>query len=71
MAGATDIVTERGEDGVARINDLPNGLGAHSVGSPRSSTAPAAGLPQQQRAPQRLRDHLLDDFAHFTATRLV
>ena len=29
--GATDIVTERGADGVARIKDLTNGLGAHSV----------------------------------------
>jgi threonine dehydrogenase-like Zn-dependent dehydrogenase len=29
--GATDIVAERGEDGVARIKDLTNGLGAHSV----------------------------------------
>jgi threonine dehydrogenase-like Zn-dependent dehydrogenase len=29
--GATDIVTERGEEGVARIKDLTNGLGAHSV----------------------------------------
>ena len=29
--GATDIVTERGEAGVARIKDLTHGLGAHSV----------------------------------------
>ncbi|MFL5576345.1 MAG: zinc-dependent alcohol dehydrogenase family protein [Gemmatimonadaceae bacterium] len=29
--GATDIVTERGDDGVARINDMTDGLGAHSV----------------------------------------
>jgi len=29
--GATDIVEERGDDGVARINELTNGLGAHSV----------------------------------------
>ncbi|WP_434739528.1 zinc-dependent alcohol dehydrogenase family protein [Micromonospora sp. SH-82] len=29
--GATDVVTERGEDGVARIKDLTDGLGAHSV----------------------------------------
>jgi threonine dehydrogenase-like Zn-dependent dehydrogenase len=29
--GATDIVTERGEKGVARINDLTNGIGADSV----------------------------------------
>ncbi len=29
--GATDIVTERGEDGVARIKDLTGGLGAHGV----------------------------------------
>jgi threonine dehydrogenase-like Zn-dependent dehydrogenase len=29
--GATDIVQERGDEGVARINDLTNGLGAHSV----------------------------------------
>ncbi|WP_416905166.1 zinc-dependent alcohol dehydrogenase family protein [Micromonospora echinospora] len=29
--GATHIVTERGEEGVARIKDLTNGLGAHSV----------------------------------------
>ncbi len=29
--GATDIVTERGDDGVAIIKDLTDGLGAHSV----------------------------------------
>ncbi|HSU16166.1 zinc-dependent alcohol dehydrogenase family protein [Longimicrobium sp.] len=29
--GATDIVTERGDEGVARIRDLTGGLGAHSV----------------------------------------
>ncbi|MFU8874583.1 zinc-dependent alcohol dehydrogenase family protein [Micromonospora sp. SL4-19] len=29
--GATDIVTERGDEGVAQIKDLTGGLGAHSV----------------------------------------
>jgi threonine dehydrogenase-like Zn-dependent dehydrogenase len=29
--GATDIVTERGDDGVTRIKELTDGLGAHSV----------------------------------------
>jgi threonine dehydrogenase-like Zn-dependent dehydrogenase len=29
--GATDIVTERGDEGVATIKELTNGLGAHSV----------------------------------------
>ncbi|MFJ8962770.1 zinc-dependent alcohol dehydrogenase family protein [Lentzea sp. NPDC102401] len=29
--GATDIVTERGEDGIARIRDLTGGIGADSV----------------------------------------
>src|SRR6266568_3398342 len=29
--GATDIVTERGDDGVARVKDLTGGLGAHCV----------------------------------------
>src|SRR6266581_4945301 len=29
--GATDIVTERGDEGVARIKELTNGLGAHCV----------------------------------------
>ena len=29
--GATDIVEERGDEGVARIKDLTRGLGAHSV----------------------------------------
>jgi threonine dehydrogenase-like Zn-dependent dehydrogenase len=29
--GATDVVAERGDDGVARIKDLTDGLGAHSV----------------------------------------
>ena len=29
--GATDIVTERGEEGAARIKELTDGLGAHSV----------------------------------------
>jgi threonine dehydrogenase-like Zn-dependent dehydrogenase len=38
--GATDIVEARGDEGVARIKDLTNGLGAHSVieavGTPES-----------------------------------
>jgi len=29
--GATDILTERGDEGVARIKELTDGLGAHSV----------------------------------------
>jgi hypothetical protein len=29
--GATDVVTERGEEGVARIKDLTNGVGADAV----------------------------------------
>ena len=29
--GATDIITERGDEGVARIKEMTNGLGAHSV----------------------------------------
>jgi threonine dehydrogenase-like Zn-dependent dehydrogenase len=29
--GATDIVTERGDDGVARIKELTNGVGADAV----------------------------------------
>jgi threonine dehydrogenase-like Zn-dependent dehydrogenase len=29
--GATDIVTERGDDGVAKVKELTDGLGAHSV----------------------------------------
>ncbi|MCM4083134.1 zinc-dependent alcohol dehydrogenase family protein [Paractinoplanes hotanensis] len=29
--GATDIVSERGDDGVARVKELTGGLGAHSV----------------------------------------
>jgi threonine dehydrogenase-like Zn-dependent dehydrogenase len=29
--GATDTITERGDEGVARIKDLTDGLGAHSV----------------------------------------
>ena len=29
--GATDIVTERGAEGVARIKEMTDGLGAHSV----------------------------------------
>ena len=29
--GATDIVTERGDEGVARIKEITKGLGAHSV----------------------------------------
>jgi len=29
--GATDVVTDRGEDGVAAVKDLTGGLGAHSV----------------------------------------
>ena len=31
LYGATDIVEERGAEGVAKIKDLTNGLGAHSV----------------------------------------
>ena len=29
--GATDIVAERGEDGIAKVKELTDGLGAHSV----------------------------------------
>jgi threonine dehydrogenase-like Zn-dependent dehydrogenase len=29
--GATDIVEQRGNEGVAKIKELTNGLGAHSV----------------------------------------
>jgi threonine dehydrogenase-like Zn-dependent dehydrogenase len=29
--GATDIVTERGDEGVARIKELTNGIGADAV----------------------------------------
>src|SRR3712207_6074637 len=29
--GATDIVAERGDEGVAKVKELTNGLGAHSV----------------------------------------
>jgi threonine dehydrogenase-like Zn-dependent dehydrogenase len=29
--GATDIVEERGDEGVAKIKELTGGLGAHSV----------------------------------------
>jgi threonine dehydrogenase-like Zn-dependent dehydrogenase len=29
--GATGIVEERGDEGVAKIKELTNGLGAHSV----------------------------------------
>jgi threonine dehydrogenase-like Zn-dependent dehydrogenase len=29
--GATDIVTERGDEGVAQVRDMTDGLGAHSV----------------------------------------
>lgn len=29
--GATDIVTERGEEGIAKVRELTGGLGAHSV----------------------------------------
>jgi len=29
--GATDVVVERGDEGVARLKELTNGLGAHSV----------------------------------------
>jgi threonine dehydrogenase-like Zn-dependent dehydrogenase len=29
--GATDIVEQRGDEGVAAVKDLTNGLGAHSV----------------------------------------
>jgi threonine dehydrogenase-like Zn-dependent dehydrogenase len=38
--GATDIVTERGEEGIARVKELTNGVGADSVlecvGTPES-----------------------------------
>jgi threonine dehydrogenase-like Zn-dependent dehydrogenase len=40
--GATDIIIERGEDGVARLKDLTNGVGADSVlecvGTPEAMT---------------------------------
>jgi threonine dehydrogenase-like Zn-dependent dehydrogenase len=32
--GATDIVTERGDGGVARIKEMTGGCGAHSVVEP-------------------------------------
>ena len=37
--GATDIVEERGDDGVAKIKELTDGLGAHATSrrsAPRS-----------------------------------
>lgn len=40
--GATDIVTERGDDGVAAVKDLSGGLGAHSV-------IEAVGTPESMR----------------------
>jgi threonine dehydrogenase-like Zn-dependent dehydrogenase len=59
--GATDIVTERGDDGVAKIKDLTNGLGADSVveavGTQESmlqaigSTRPAAGTSASSASP--------------------
>lgn len=40
--GATDIITERGDDGVARLKDLTQGVGADSVlecvGTPEAMT---------------------------------
>ena len=64
--GATDIVSERGDEAVERVRELTGGLGAHSVlecvgleqrSSPRSrSHAPAApfgrvGVPEHDTTP--------------------
>ena len=55
--GATDIIEERGDDGVARIKDLTDGLGAHSVieavGTRESMLQAIARHPP--RRPHRLR----------------
>jgi threonine dehydrogenase-like Zn-dependent dehydrogenase len=40
--GATDIVTERGDEGVARVKDMTDGLGAHSVIEAVGTTCSAA-----------------------------
>jgi threonine dehydrogenase-like Zn-dependent dehydrogenase len=44
---ATDIVTERGDDGVARVKDLTSGLGAHSV-------IEAVGIQESSRCVRRI-----------------
>ena len=61
--GATDIVEERGDDGVARIKELTDGLGAHSVieavGTQESmlqairSTRPGGHVGYRRRRPRR------------------
>ena len=60
--GATDIVTERGDDGVAAIKELTGGLGAHSVieavgtqesmmQAIRSARPPRASSPRPRTSP--------------------
>ena len=58
--GATDIVAERGDDGVARIKELTDGLGAHSVHRGRRHPGvDDAGHPlHPPRRPRRLRRRL-------------
>src|SRR5205807_9184771 len=51
--GATDIVTERGEEGVARIKELTKGVGADSVlecDGTQQTMAQASGVPRPDGA---------------------
>ena len=48
--GATDIVSERGEEGIQRVRDLTGGLGAHSV-----LECVGLGAGDRHRAPHRPR----------------
>ena len=53
--GATDIVTERGEEGIARIKDITNGIGVDAgVGVCRHVRVDDAG--DQIHSPRRLRE---------------
>jgi threonine dehydrogenase-like Zn-dependent dehydrogenase len=44
--GATDLVTERGDDGVARIKDLTGGIGPDGPGGYRGHPEVVASTPQ-------------------------
>jgi hypothetical protein len=51
--GATDIVTERGDEGVARIKDMTDGLGAHSVDVRRERRTPGSSRDTSSSARSR------------------
>ena len=52
--GATDIVSERGDEGVARVKELTKGIGADSAQYGRSQSIPAARAVAASLNPRRV-----------------